>query len=160
MEDPDGTQSSRVTTYELRHVMPEEAFVVIRQMLGIPEGQNAAEDGSLRMATDVTGRRIMLTGQAESVQQAGELLKLVDVPMQAFSSGGSILQTPQLEVYPIQGADPESTLQVLQTLLADEDVDLALDPKTGSLIALGLPSHHATIRRPWSKCGRVGRRSK
>ena len=51
-----------------------------------------------------------------------------------------------MEVYPIQGADPESTLQVLQTLLTDEDVRLAVDPKTGSLIALGLPSHHATIR--------------
>ena len=146
MEDPDGLEASRVTTYELQHVLPEEAFLVVRQMLGLPEGQNATPDGSLRMATDVTGRRIMLTGQPEMVQQVEQLLKLVDVPVATYGSSSSILQTPQLEVYPVYGADPESTLQVLQTLLADEDVRLAIDPKTGSVIALGLPAHHATIR--------------
>jgi type II secretory pathway component GspD/PulD (secretin) len=153
MADPTGVGAGQVTTITLQNVMPEEAFTVIRQMLGLPEDQNAAPDGSLRMATDVSGQRLMVTGAPDKVQQVGEILKLIDVPMPGMVGTGGIggngpgfVGSPQLEVYPVSGPDSDSVLKVLQTLLAEEDVRLAIDPKTGSLIALGLPSHHATIR--------------
>ena len=58
-------------------------------------------------------------------------------------------EKPQLVIYRISIADPESVLKVMQTLLVGEpDVRLAIDPKTGSLVVLALPSQHATIIRP------------
>ena len=146
MEDPDSVDGQQVTTYELKNVMPEEAFSVLRQMLGLPEGLNASADGTFRMATDILGQRIMVTGPIGQVEQAGEILKLIDVPMPELAVPGGILASPQLEVYSVSSADPESVLQVLQTLLVEDDVRLAVDPKTNNLIALALPSQQALIR--------------
>ncbi len=57
------------------------------------------------------------------------------------------LRAPQLEVYPITTADPQSVLQVLQTLLdGDKNVKLAVDPVTGHLVAFARPAQQATIK--------------
>ncbi len=49
--------------------------------------------------------------------------------------------------YPVTSADPQAVLEVLQTLLVGmPDVRLAIDPKTGNLIAFARPAQHATIR--------------
>ena len=142
MEDPTANGAALVRVMPLQHIQPEEAFQVVRQMLGLPEELNASPDGTLRMAADPSGRRIMVTGQPDAVSRVAEVVKLIDVP-----ADGALPATPQLEVYSVLDADSDAVLQVLQTLLVDEpNVRLATDPQTGHLIALGLPSHHATIR--------------
>lgn len=157
MGDPNAAANSDVATIELEHIMPEEAFTVIRQMLGIPDELLAMPDGSLRMGTDIAGQRLMLTGQPERIDQVRKLLALVDVALpQAEYDEGGILASPQLEVYPIVGADSQSAYDVVNTMLADAQVKLAIDPKTGNLIALATPSQHATIRATLSQMSQGG----
>lgn len=131
----------------LEHVLADEVLGVIRQLLGLPEDRNAAPDGSLRIAVDTLGTRLFVTGEPEKVERVREILKLVDVPSGLEEGGPKILETPQLEVYAIASADPESVLKVMQTLMAGEpDVRIDIDPKSGNLIALARPSQHATIK--------------
>ncbi len=147
MEDPEGTFDHEVKILRLTSVTPEEALPVIRQMLGIPEETFALPDGSLRLGTDVLGQNLLVTGQPGQIKKLEKILQLIDHPAPRLSGSPGILQTPQLEVYPVKPANPTTTLQVLQTLLADEpDVRLAVDEGTGHLVAMGLPGHHATIR--------------
>jgi type II secretory pathway component GspD/PulD (secretin) len=76
-----------------------------------------------------------------------EVLKTLDVPKAGDAPLGRVEETPQLEVYSITTAEPQAVLAVMQTLLAGlPDVRLALDAKTGNLIALARPAEHATIR--------------
>ena len=131
----------------LENVLADEVLGVIRQLLGLPEDRNASPDGSLRIAVDSLGTRLFVTGDPEKVERVREILKLVDVPSGLEDGGPKILETPQLEVYAIASADPESVLKVMQTLMAGEpDVRLDVDPKSGNLIALARPSQHATIK--------------
>ncbi len=147
MADPTASGTAQVRAIPLKYITAEQAFPVIREMLGLPEELNAAPDGSLRMAPDPSGRQIMLTGQPDNVAQVSEILQLIDVPASEKALGGAISGTPQLEVYSVPNADSETALQILQTLLADDPtIRLATDPQTGHLVALARPSQHATIR--------------
>ena len=65
----------------------------------------------------------------------------------AAATPGALEGSPQVEVYTINTADPQSTLKVMQTLLAGlPDVRMDIDPKTNNLIVLARPAQHATIR--------------
>lgn len=133
--------------FELKSVSPDEAAAVLRQIFEIPEGGNATADGSMRMATDPIGLRLLISGTPERLEQVTKMLQTIDQP--AFGEPAEAAQQAalQVEVYDIAPADPESVLRVTQTLLAESPgVRLAIDPKTGYLIALARPTEHATIR--------------
>ncbi len=144
IQNPDSSNGSRVNTFTLKHVTTDEALGVVRQMLGLPDQQNSASDGSIRIAVDSKKRRIMVSGQPDLIRQVADILKLVDV--EPGEGAGDFFMTPQLEVYPITSADPQATLQVLQTLLPDPNLRMAIDSKSGNLVAHALPAQHATIR--------------
>ena len=147
IEDPEGLISGQLQTFELDYITPEEALDVLRQLLDIPSDQNAAPDGSIRFALDPSGTKLLASGKSDKLARVGEILEAVDVPGLDDLELGGIDETPQLEVYSIATADPESVLQVMQTLLAGlPDVRLAIDSKTGNLIALARPGEHATIK--------------
>jgi type II secretory pathway component GspD/PulD (secretin) len=146
VEKPDLTSDQKLTVYELRHATADEVMVMVRQLLGLPEGSNAAADGSLRVAVDALGSRLVVTGKVEQVKRVDEIVKLADVPLEDGAADLANLE-PQLEVYSIPLADPTTVLQVLQTILAgDEETRLTVDEATGNLVALASPSQHATIR--------------
>ncbi len=133
--------------FELKSVSPDEAAALLRQIFEIPEGGNATADGSMRMATDPIGLRLLISGTPERLEQVTKMLQTIDQP--AFGEPAEAAQQAalQVEVYDIAPADPESVLRVTQTLLAESPgVRLAIDPKTGYLIALARPTEHATIR--------------
>jgi Ca2+-binding EF-hand superfamily protein len=53
----------------------------------------------------------------------------------------------RVEAYTVTKADPQTTLKVLQTLLAGKpDVRMDIEPKTNHLIVLARPAEHATIQ--------------
>ncbi len=147
IEDPRGITSGQIRSFELEYVTPDEVLDVARQLLEIPEDSYAAEDGSIRLAVDTLGNRLLATGRPEKLGRLQEVVEMVDVPLPGEPGEGLALQAPQLEVYSVSAADPEAVLAVMQTLLAGlPDVRLALDPKTGNLVAHARPSEHATIR--------------
>jgi type II secretory pathway component GspD/PulD (secretin) len=147
VEDRDAREVGKTTVIPLQHANAEEVLVIARQLLGLPEGQNEAPDGTLRMAAGLFGSRLVVTGEPHMVSRLSDLVDVLDVPSGFDGISGAVIETPQVDVYSIETADPTSVLQVLQTLLAGmPDVRLSIDPKTGNLVALARPSQHATIK--------------
>jgi type II secretory pathway component GspD/PulD (secretin) len=133
---------------KLNHRAPSEVLPLARPLLGIADNVNATPDGSLKFAIDELGSRLLVTGKPERIEQLEKIIKLLDVNEASGDLvGGGPVEQPQLEIYPIVGADPQSVLNVIATLLVGQpNVRLAIDPKTNNLYAHGPPSVQATIR--------------
>ncbi|MHB1038256.1 MAG: secretin N-terminal domain-containing protein [Pirellulales bacterium] len=139
IENPGG--SARLRVFVLQKVTKEEAMAILRPLLDIPADQFAATDGSVRIAVDPAGTKLLVSGKPEQVARVDDILKAIE----GGSTGG--VDTPQLEVYPLTAADSKSVFDVLQTLLAgNPEVRLTIDPKTGYLIAMARPAQHAMIK--------------
>ncbi|NLE36450.1 MAG: hypothetical protein GX621_00330 [Pirellulaceae bacterium] len=140
--------SREIRWFELKSVSPEEAVVMLRQIFGMPEDSYAMSDGSLNLATDPIGFRLLASGSEARVQQVEKLLGTIDQSPHGEEAESVATQAaPQLEVYDVTPADPESVLKVMQTLLADiPGVRVATDPKTGNLIVLARPKEQGTVR--------------
>ncbi len=155
VEQPEGVGFENLRTYTLRHAPALDALAMVKLLLNIPADKNATADGMLRVAVDSSGR-LLASGKAEKLARVEQIIKALDV---AAPGGLSIEETPQLEIYSITGSDPTAVLQVLQTLLAGQpDVRLALDPKTGNLVAQARPAQHATIRATLEQMQRDARK--
>ncbi|QDU90649.1 Bacterial type II/III secretion system short domain protein [Pirellulimonas nuda] len=142
-------------TFDLKFALADELLPALRPMLGIPEGSLSTDDGSLRLAIDFMGERILARGNSDKLGALADLIDLLDVP---GSMGTGAAEAPQLEVYPVVSADPEVVLSVVQTLLAgSEGTRLATDAATGNLVALATPSEHATIRATLQQMGQDAR---
>ncbi|MCP6769833.1 hypothetical protein NL529_33805, partial [Klebsiella pneumoniae] len=78
---------------------------------------------------------LLISGRFDKVARAKEIIQRLENPSGA--DGVSRLNaTPQLEIYPLNGADGASVLAILTTVMTGQsDVRLSIDPK-GSLIAL------------------------
>ncbi|MBI1903175.1 MAG: hypothetical protein HYS13_18905 [Planctomycetia bacterium] len=144
VEDPEGTFHEKVVTITLQFVTQDEVMLMVRPLMGIPEGQMALPDGSLRIAPEPFSSRLLVVGRPDKIERLKEIIKEVD---KETSGGGLVIETPQLISYSTAPADPNSVLAVLQTLLAGSlDVRLSVEAKTGKIVALARPSQHATIR--------------
>ena len=98
------------------------------------------------MTVDTNGKRLIATGRPERLARLEDILKVIDAPRGGGDSS-ALEGSPQIEVYTINTADPQSTLKVMQTLLAGQpDVRMDIDAKTNNLIVLARPAQHATIR--------------
>jgi len=143
IENPSANDTVR--TFKINPATVDQVLSIVRQMFQIPADQTANADGTLRFAIDPAASRLLVSGTPEMLDRFSQLLQALDPS--AIDGGSSLESTPQLEVYPITSADPQMVLQVFQTLLAGmPDVRLAIDPKTGALVAWARPAQHATIR--------------
>ncbi|HTN73855.1 MAG TPA: secretin N-terminal domain-containing protein, partial [Pirellulaceae bacterium] len=148
VENPEAAGDDQLVVITLKHATTEEVLVPMRELMGMPVDRNSLPDASLRIAVDALAGRLIVTGKPEKLAKRQEVIKLLDISSDFESGIGAAtpIETPQLEIYKITSTDSAAALQVLQTLLADlPNVRLALDPKTGNLIALATPSQHATI---------------
>ncbi|MGQ9761083.1 MAG: secretin N-terminal domain-containing protein [Thermogutta sp.] len=143
IENP--SANDMVRTFRVNPATVDQVLSIVRQMFQIPPDQTANADGTLRFAVDPGASRLLVSGSPEMLDRFSQLLQALD-PSATDGTAG-LESTPQLEVYPITSADPQMVLQVFQTLLAGmPDVRLAIDPKTGALVAWARPAQHATIR--------------
>jgi type II secretory pathway component GspD/PulD (secretin) len=146
VEDPEANRNDRLTVIQLKNVTTDELLIAARPLLGLPDNLNSAPDGSIRVSPDALNSRLLVSGKPDRVEKLEEIAKLLDVPSDKMADAKPVEQ-PQLEIYPTGGADSNAVLLVMQTLLAGQtDVRLAVDPKTGNLVALATPTQHATIR--------------
>jgi type II secretory pathway component GspD/PulD (secretin) len=158
IERPTGTAAGQVRIFDLRQSNPQSVLDVLRQLLDIPADRFAVTDGSIHFTLDGSSSRLVVSGKPEKLTRVEEILRAIDVHEVTEPVAGRINEAPQLEVYPITAADAESVLRVIQTLLAGiPDVRLALDPKTGNMIAMARPSQQATIRATLDQLQRESR---
>jgi type II secretory pathway component GspD/PulD (secretin) len=142
VEQPNlGTAGMR--EFSFKYLTFETAMPTIRQMLGIPAEAFSSPDGSVQITKSAKGDKVLFRGTAQQAARLAEVLRLVDVPEAAQGVNGA----PQLEVYPISTADPESVVKVLQTLMrGDANVVLTADKDAGHVVAFATPPQQATIR--------------
>ena len=143
VEKPRGELASKVEEIELENVTAEDILIVARTMLGMGEADYARE--GISFAVDTLGTRIFVTGDEENIAVLRDLAKRLDIdPLDGVEEED--VQKPTLKTHTINVADPQTTFDVLQTLLAGlPDVRLALDPATNKIIALARPAEHETI---------------
>ena len=147
VEVPEEVGSAAITQLELQHITPDEALLVIRQIMGIEEEAFSTEDDSLKLSVDALGTRLIAKATPNALAEVRDVLRLIDVPLEGAVESSGVSAAPQLMVYPISNADSDAVLQVLQTLLAGlPDVRLSIDPQTNNLIALARPPQHGTIK--------------
>jgi type II secretory pathway component GspD/PulD (secretin) len=147
IENPETPKEDNLTIIKLEFIRPSEFMTVARDVEGIPAALNALPDGSLRISVDELGMRLFVTGKPEKIERITKLKTLIDVETGEVGLEGEVLDQPQIEVYSVQNADPASVLAVLQSVLANiPEVRLALDPKSGNIIAHCRAAQHATIR--------------
>jgi len=143
VEKPRGDLASKVEEIELEFVTAEDILMVARTMLNMGEADFARE--GLSFAVDTLGTRIFVTGEEENIAVLRDLAKRLDKdPLDGMEAED--VEKPTLQTHTINVADPATTFDVLQTLLAGlPDVRLALDPTTNKIIALARPAEHETI---------------
>ena len=143
VEKPRGELASKVEEIELEFVTAEDILMVARTMLNMSEDSFARE--GLSFAVDTLGTRIFVTGEEENIAVLRDLAERLDKdPLEGMEAVD--VEQPQLQTHLINVADPQTTFDVLQTLLAGlPDVRLALDPATNKVIALARPSEQAQI---------------
>lgn len=126
----------------LDYVRASKIIATWRRLMGLSEEENATADGTLRVTQGKTSRELIVSGRPNAIGDFQELVKALDV-----APSGGPRDIPQLEVYSVDEADPESVLSVLDTLLEGiDDVRLANDPKSRSIVALARPDDQETIR--------------
>jgi type II secretory pathway component GspD/PulD (secretin) len=148
VEKPDAPKGDeRTVVIRLKNVLPAEFMTMARQLLRIPEGQFSNPDGSLRIAIDDLGSRIIVSGKTAMIEQVQDIVKLVDEETTGAGGATGPIETPQFKVYTVTKADPVLVENVIRTLLAGTpDARASLDTKSGKISVLARPSVHATIR--------------
>jgi type II secretory pathway component GspD/PulD (secretin) len=158
IERPTGTAAGQVRIFDLRQSNPQSVLDVLRQLLDIPADRFATGDGSIHFTLDGSSQRLVVSGKPEKLSRVEEILQAIDVHEVTEPAAGRSNEATQLEVYPITAADADSVLRVIQTLLSGiPDVRLAIDPKTGSMIAMARPSQQAVIRATLDQLQRESR---
>ena len=145
VEEPRSSVESTITEVELEYIPAEDVLAVARILMGLGEDDNRAE--GISFGVDPLGTRIYLTGNEENIAIITDLVKRMDKdPLEGVEEGGPVEQ-PQLQTHPIQAADPTSTYEVLQTMLAGlPDLRMSLDPTTNKIIAFARPAEQLKIK--------------
>ena len=145
VEKPRQTVTEPVTEYALKFVTAESILPVARVLMGLNEEENRGEN--ISMAVDPLGTRIFATGSEENLAILKDLIARLDIDPGATATDQTPTEQPQLMTHPIQVADPDTTYQVLQTLLQGlPEINMTLDASTNKIIARAPPSAHRIIQ--------------
>lgn len=145
VEKPRTDLAGKVLEIQLEFAPAEDILAVARTMLSMGEDDFSTE--GLNFAVDTLGTRIFATGEQDKLEILQDLVTRLDVDPLTGVQGTAPLEQPQLQTHPISVADPDTTFQVLQTMLAGlPDIRLALDPTTNKVIAFARPAEQARIQ--------------
>ena len=139
MENP-SPEGGPVRRFALKHVLATEVFGALRPLVGIDdESSNIGPDVSLAASAD--GKEVFATGAAEKLAIVESVVLMLD----ESPAERDATSAPTLRTHSANGADLQTVDDVLQTLLAGENVRLAKDPASGRLIALASEDIHQRI---------------
>jgi type II secretory pathway component GspD/PulD (secretin) len=145
----DDVALSNFKVIPLKSIPPDEALVLIRVLMRFPVGQDAAADGSLSLAADPGGMRLLATGNPEKIKQLEDLIKVLDP---ATGANPTDAEMPYMEVYPITSADPVACMKVLETQLVGEPgVRIGLDTTSDMIFVKGTANAHKIAKEALDK---------
>ncbi len=115
-------------SYELKNLSAEEGLAIMRNLMGL-----MPDDQTLRVVSDMSGKKIWLSGRTDRIEKALEILTKID---DAYIEVKTEIGDLQFKVFPVDTADLSTVLAVCQTLLAGKPgVRLSVDQNTNSLVA-------------------------
>jgi type II secretory pathway component GspD/PulD (secretin) len=123
-----------VKSFELEHVEAEDVLAVARPHLGLATGEMIGIDISL--SSDLQGKHIFATGIEDKVLLIERLVESIDVPSESLTSDDS---EAILQAHRIAGGNVDLAYDVLQTLLAGQDIRISKDETAGTVVALAPP---------------------
>lgn len=135
-----------VKSFSLQHVEAEDILVVARPHLGLATDEMIGIDVSL--SADLQGKNIFVTGVEDKVAVIERLVESIDKPQadMSLSNTENVLKAHQVET-----GNLETVYNVLQTLLAGQQVRISTDSASSSIVALATPEIQtqieATIRQ-------------
>ncbi|MFP6620477.1 MAG: hypothetical protein VB877_14115, partial [Pirellulaceae bacterium] len=145
VEKPRQVVTEPVTEMTLKFITAESILPVARVLMGLNEEENRGEN--ISMAVDPLGTRIFATGSEENLAILKDLIIRLDIDPGSTTSTQQPTEQPQLMTHPIQVANPETTYEVLQTLLQGlPDINMTLDSTTNKIIARAPPSAQRIIQ--------------
>lgn len=146
IEDPTSSPGSKVVALSLKHVTAEEVLSVARPLLSLQEGVNTSAD--VNLSTDTFGNTIFATGKADKLQTLKDVAEKVDIDPGINNNISGSGEKAVLRSHAVRGSDPETTFDIIQTMLAGvPSVRVTRDPQTNNIIAFCLPSDHDLIQR-------------
>ena len=127
--------------FELKNARAEEVLPVLHQLLEIPDEAEESIDKSIRVVQLAGTNTILVSGRADKVNRAIDIINNLDRGDNPDYAGPR-----QLDIIPLNGLDADTVLKVLQTVIAGEpDIHLSTDPR-GNLIVLARVKQIATIK--------------
>ena len=139
MENP-SIDGGPVRRFELKHIRAGEVFAALRPLVGIDdELSNIGPDISL--AANANGKEIFAKGSAQNLAVVEGVVQMLDKSSEERDG----VAAPTLRAHSTNGANLQTVDDVLQTLLAGENVRLAQDATSGRLIALASEEIHKQI---------------
>ncbi len=146
----DNASLSNFKSIQLKAIPPDEALGIIRVLMQFPVGQDSAADGSISVAADPGGMRLLVSGSPDKVKKLEDILKVVDPVVDPDKT--KVDDIPRLEVYPITSADPAACLKVLETqLVGIPGVRVGLDTSSDMILVQGPESAHKIAKAALDK---------
>ncbi|MBC7851946.1 MAG: hypothetical protein IAF94_00775 [Pirellulaceae bacterium] len=143
VEKPKTPQNGDYQIIKLEFLHPNEFLIMARPLLGMPENVNAKPDGSLLLGVDEFGKRLLVTGKPDAMEELKKVIKLLDTDSKAGGIGGS----PQFQTYDLGGFDPLMMQQILESKLADiAEKKIAIDPKAGVIFLDTVLEGHKRVK--------------
>ena len=135
----------KIERVELKYVTAEELLIVVRQIFGMPEGENSikSEEGRLSIVPEALGNRLWVDGTPEMVER---FIAFVD----EFDVEGDPTEIAEIEATRIlkyrTKADPVIAEQILRRMFgAEQGMRLARDENTGFILIEGTPDQHDMV---------------
>lgn len=131
-----------VRIFELGALDAERALAQIRPHIGLDP--LAMSGTGISLSFDAGSHRIYASGSREKLQTFESILKLIrdNDPPHSPDRGRAIFRT-----HPLAGADPQTVVSVLQSLLAEEDIRLAPDATSNQIAVLATEDNHALVEK-------------
>ncbi len=137
-------KDSSLIVYNLKHTDADSFLFVARGLLGIAEGKNQREDGSLAISAEPLSDRLFVKGTRSGLEQFQAVAKLLDVAPEEIEAGG-LVDKPYFQSYPVT-SDPKLAFDSLQTFLAGRDgVRMQQDEITGAIAVMGRKAEHEIV---------------
>lgn len=138
MSQPD-VSFGPVKRFALGSLDAEKTLVQIRPHVGLDPLAMIGAD--IRLSIDKDRHQLLASGSTENLQAIANVIALLQ------ESDGMVAAPDQLIFRPhdLKQADMQTVVNILQTLLADEDVRMAPDPKSNQLAILAKEEVHQRV---------------
>jgi type II secretory pathway component GspD/PulD (secretin) len=138
-ETPGG--AGAVRRFSLGDLDPEKVLSQIRPHVGVEPLAMTAPDVSF--SVDPIGACLLVSGSKEKLSTVENVMKM----LQSMPSQSGNRPPRHFRSHPVGSANMETVVNVLQTLLADEDVRLAADAKSNQIALMASVDVHALVHK-------------